>query len=78
MEKLYEEIIFQLQLEDRENNELKIKQLNKRLKELKIFSEKLMSLQGIVIDLDDGVIFNHKKIQINRDGKVVKIFESIN
>jgi hypothetical protein len=78
-EKFYKDMIFQMQLNNsvEENEKWNLKYLNNRIEEIQTFSDKLLSLEGISINYDDGIKFNHHKVQINRDGKKLKILEDI-
>lgn len=48
-----------------------------RYDEVQTFEKKLSKLEGIDIDTDDGIKFNHKKVQTTVDGGVINILEKI-
>lgn len=48
-----------------------------RYDEVQTFEKKLSKLEGVDIDTDDGIKFNHKKIQTTVDGEVINILEKI-
>lgn len=48
-----------------------------RYDEVQNFEKKLSKLEGVDIDTDDGVKFNHKKVQTTVDGEVINILEKI-
>lgn len=48
-----------------------------RYDEVQTFEKKLSKLEGVDIDTDDGIKFNHKKVQTTVDGKVINILEKI-
>ena len=48
-----------------------------RYDEVQTFEKKLSKLEGVDIDTDDGVKFNHKKVQTTVDGEVINILEKI-
>lgn len=48
-----------------------------RYDEVQTFEKKLSKLEGVDIDTDDGIKFNHKKVQTTVDGEVINILEKI-
>lgn len=48
-----------------------------RCDEVQTFEKKLSKLEGVDIDTDDGIKFNHKKVQTTVDGEVINILEKI-
>ena len=48
-----------------------------RYDEVQNFEKKLSKLEGVDIDVDDGIKFNHKKVQTTVDGEVINILEKI-
>lgn len=48
-----------------------------RYDEVQTFEKKLSKLEGVDIDIDDGIKFNHKKVQTTVDGEVINILEKI-
>ena len=48
-----------------------------RYDEVQNFEKKLSKLEGVDIDTDDGIKFNHKKVQTTVDGEVINILEKI-
>lgn len=48
-----------------------------RYDEVQTFEKKLSKLEGVDIDADDGIKFNHKKVQTTVDGEVINILEKI-
>ena len=48
-----------------------------RYDEVQTFEKKLSKLEGVDIDVDDGIKFNHKKVQTTVDGEVINILEKI-
>ncbi|HHX36612.1 MAG TPA: BREX-1 system adenine-specific DNA-methyltransferase PglX [Clostridiaceae bacterium] len=54
-------------------------ELQKKLHETRKFDEKMAHLanERIAINLDDGVVVNHEKVQISRDGNKYKILADI-
>lgn len=48
-----------------------------RYDEVQTFEKKLSKLEGVDIDTDDGIKFNHKKVQTTLDGEVINILEKI-
>ncbi len=48
-----------------------------RYDEVQNFEKKLSQLEGVDIDTDDGIKFNHKKIQTTVVGEVINILEKI-
>lgn len=48
-----------------------------RYDEVQNFEKKLSKLEGVDIDTDDGIKFNHKKVQTTVDGEVMNILEKI-
>ena len=88
MQRAYEKEIMRVQdiIDTSKNNkeikksiELKEK-LQKQLKETKDYDERVahLALNRIDIDLDDGVKFNHEKVQTDPNGKNMKILAKYN
>lgn len=48
-----------------------------RYDEVQTFEKKLSKLEGVDIDTDDGIKFNHKKVQTTVDEEVINILEKI-
>lgn len=48
-----------------------------RYDEVQNFEKKLSKLEGVDVDTDDGIKFNHKKVQTTVDGEVINILEKI-
>lgn len=48
-----------------------------RYDEVQNFEKKLSKLESVDIDTDDGIKFNHKKVQTTVDGEVINILEKI-
>lgn len=48
-----------------------------RYDEVQTFEKKLSKLEGVDIDTDDGIKFNHKKVQTTVDREVINILEKI-
>ena len=48
-----------------------------RYDEVQTFEKKLSKLEGVDIDTDDGIKFNHKKVQTTVDGEAINILEKI-
>ncbi len=59
--------------------EKEIERINKQLKEIKDYDEKIghLALSRIGIDLDDGVKINYQKVQTDEKGKKMKILAKI-
>lgn len=64
---------------DRANNQKRLEKLQRQLREIRAYDEKLAPLADmrIEIDLDDGVKFNYAKIQTLSNGKNLNILPEI-
>jgi hypothetical protein len=64
---------------EKAKNRKRLEKLQKQLREIKVYDEKIahLALSRIEIDLDDGVKLNYEKVQTSQDGKKLEVLGKI-